>query len=168
VELYLKLTKSLEGFKEQFEEHIYEEMRGFVEDIRIDLSLKKSLLNYCNFVEKVSRKNAELLEVLQAVSAIGDFAAYYKSGIEKAFVHAKLPVPMEELLAVFADSKLKLEMGEEEFEGEVKSIITLFTCLQNKDLFLLKYSQRLAKRLLTITDGSLHNNEVFISNLKMK
>jgi hypothetical protein len=59
-------------------------------------------------------------------------------------------------------------MNEDVFEEEVKNIITLFSCVQNKDLFLLKYSQRLAKRLLSISEGSLHNNEIFISNLKIK
>jgi hypothetical protein len=77
-------------------------------------------------------------------------------------------VPIEELLAVYTDTKFKLEMKEEQFEEEVKNILTLFNCVQNKDLFLLKYSQRLAKRLLSINEASLHNNEVFISNLKIK
>ncbi len=40
--------------------------------------------------------------------------------------------------------------------------------MQNKDLFLLKYSQRLAKRLLSISESCLQNNEIFIANLKMK
>jgi hypothetical protein len=48
------------------------------------------------------------LDILNSISAIGDFAAYYKSGIEKAFIHSKLPVPIEELLAIYADNKLKL------------------------------------------------------------
>lgn len=83
-------------------------MRGFLDDNKAELSLRKSLVTYCTFVEKINRKNQELLEVLSAISAIGDFASYYKSGIEKAFVHSKLQVPIEELLAIYADSKLKL------------------------------------------------------------
>lgn len=32
-------------------------MRGFVEECRAELAARKSVLNYCNFVEKVIRKN---------------------------------------------------------------------------------------------------------------
>lgn len=143
-------------------------MKGYIEDCRMEIALKKSIQLYCNFVEKINRKNQELLEILNSVSMIGDFASYYKSGIEKAFIHSKLPVPIEELLAIYADTRLKLEMKEEQFEDEVRNILTLFNCVQNKDLFLLKYSQRLAKRLLSISEASLHNHEIFISNLKIK
>lgn len=57
VDLNLKLTKSLEGFKEQFEEYIFEEMKGFIDDSKVDLAVKKSIVNYCNFMEKIIRKN---------------------------------------------------------------------------------------------------------------
>jgi hypothetical protein len=36
-------------------------MRGFIEDNKIEISLKKSLIVYCTFVEKINRKNQELL-----------------------------------------------------------------------------------------------------------
>lgn len=106
--------------------------------------------------------------VLDALAVVGDFASYYKSGVEKAFSSAKLPIPMEELLAIYADAKLRVELEEGEFEREVRSIITIFNCLQNKDLFLLKYSQRLAKRILALSESALHNHEVFTANLKLK
>ena len=61
VELYLNLTQSLDGFKEQFQEHIYEEMREYMCDHITILTSKKSLLNYCSFVERVIKKNEELL-----------------------------------------------------------------------------------------------------------
>jgi hypothetical protein len=32
-------------------------MKGFMEDCKAELAFKKSLLTYCNFVEKVIRKN---------------------------------------------------------------------------------------------------------------
>ena len=35
VDLYMKLTKSLDGFKEQFEEYIYEEMKNFMEENKL-------------------------------------------------------------------------------------------------------------------------------------
>lgn len=38
---------------------------------------------------------------------LGDFVAYYKAGVEKAFVSVKLPITIEEILAIFIDTKLK-------------------------------------------------------------
>jgi len=43
---------------------------------------------------------------------MGDFVSYYKSGIEKAFMSSKLAVPIEELLAIFTDTKFRVEMEE--------------------------------------------------------
>jgi hypothetical protein len=95
VDINLKLTKSLEGFKEQFEEYIFEEMKTFIDEHRVALSLKRTALNYCSFMEKLIRKNEELVVILQAISAVGDFEHYYKTGIEKAFNGAKTVVPIE-------------------------------------------------------------------------
>lgn len=33
----------------------------------------------------------------------------------------------------------------------MKNVMNIFVCLQNKDLFLMRYTQKLAKRLLIIT-----------------
>jgi len=59
-------------------------------------------------------------------------------------------------------------MDEAKFENEVKNIITIFNCIQNKDLFLLKYSQKFTKRILSMKESCLSYHELFISNLKMK
>lgn len=42
------------------------------------------------------------------MSKIGDFVHSYKNGMEKAFIHSKLSIPIEELLAIYTDTKLKL------------------------------------------------------------
>lgn len=90
-------------------------MKCFIDDSKVELALKKSIVNYCNFVEKLMRKNNELLTVLEAISIVGDFVPYYKTGVEKAFVAAKTGVPIEELLAVYADTKFRVQMEEGEF-----------------------------------------------------
>ena len=57
VSINLKLTRSLDGFKEQLEEYIHEEMRSFIDDNKVDLTLKRTAINYCIFMEKLIRKN---------------------------------------------------------------------------------------------------------------
>lgn len=44
---------------------------------------------------------------------LGDFAGYYKSGVEKAFIAVKLPITIEEILAIYVDAKLKFNSVEE-------------------------------------------------------
>ena len=143
-------------------------MREFMCEHMTVLTAKRSLLNYCSFVERVISKNQELLELLEAVAGVGDFAPYYKAGIEQAFQRVNTPVPVEELLAIYADMKFRADLDEGEFESEVRHIITLFNCAQNKDVFLLKYCQRIAKRVFVFSEGALHHHEIFTNNLKIK
>ncbi len=83
---------------------------------------------------------------------LGDFVTYYKAGVEKAFVSVKLPVSIEEILAIYVDAKLKFNSVEEaEVEDIIKNIMNIFVCVENKDLFLMRYTQKLAKKVLTIT-----------------
>lgn len=83
---------------------------------------------------------------------IADFVTYYKSGVEKAFIAVKLPITIEEILAIYVDSKLKFNSVEESnIEETIKNIMSVFVCLQNKDLFLMKYMQKVAKKLLSVT-----------------
>lgn len=59
-------------------------------------------------MSKIIDKNNEYLEMLQqSFMHIADFIAYYKAGVEKAFIAVKLPVTIEEILAIFIDAKLK-------------------------------------------------------------
>ena len=50
------------------------------------------MINYCSFMEKLIRKNNELVTLLESLASVGDFIPYYKNGIEKAFLSTKLPV----------------------------------------------------------------------------
>ena len=43
---------------------------------------------------------------------MGDFASYYKGGIEQAFQRVNTPIPIEELLAIYADMKFRAELDE--------------------------------------------------------
>ncbi len=38
---------------------------------------------------------------------MSDFVSFYKAGVEKAFIAVKLPVPIEEILAIYVDLKMK-------------------------------------------------------------
>ena len=46
--------------------------------------------------------------------------------------------------------------------------MNIFVCIENKDLFLMRYTQKLAKKLPSITLECMKNHEVFIENLKLK
>lgn len=104
-------------------------------------------------MSKIIDKNNEYLDMLQrSFMHIADFIASYKNGVEKAFVAVKLPVTIEEILAIFVDAKLKFNSVEEsDLEQTIKNIMSIFVCLQNKDLFLMKYTQKVAKKLLLAT-----------------
>lgn len=39
---------------------------------------------------------------------LGDFATYYKSGVEKAFKAVNLPVTIEEILTIYIDTKFRM------------------------------------------------------------
>jgi hypothetical protein len=94
---------------------------------------------------------------------LGDFVAYYKTGVEKAFNSIKLPIPIEEILTIYIDFKLKLtNLDELEMEEIIKNIMAIFVCIENKDMFLMKYTQKLAKKLLSITPDSVKNHELFL------
>lgn len=94
---------------------------------------------------------------------LGDFIAYYKTGVEKAFNSIKLPIPIEEILTIYIDYKLKLtNLDELEMEEIIKNIMAIFVCIENKDSFLMKYTQKLAKKLLIISPDSIKNHELFL------
>ena len=39
---------------------------------------------------------------------LADFATYYKTGVEKAFKAANLPVTIEEILTIYIDAKFRM------------------------------------------------------------
>ena len=88
----MRLTKSEDGFKEQFEEYVFQEMKSYLDDNKVELTFKKSITVYCSFIQKIIRKNKDLLLFLDQMTKIGDFTHAYKNGMEKAFIHCKLSV----------------------------------------------------------------------------
>ena len=124
-----------------------------MQEIKNELLIKRNANTYCQFMSKIIDKNNKYLEMLQqSFMHIADFVAYYKAAVEKAFIAVKLPVTIEEILAIFVDSKLKLDSVEQsDIEKIVKNIMAIFVCIQNKDLFLMKYTQKIAKKLLSVT-----------------
>lgn len=106
--LYKTLTNSVDGFKEPFENFVYEEITSLLVEVRGELLIKKSSTIYMDFIQKLMKKNNELEEILMnSFPNYTDFVACYKNGIEKALVKNPLQIPVEEMLAVYVDNKLK-------------------------------------------------------------
>lgn len=49
---------------------------------------------------------------------------------------------------------------------DLRNIKNIFECLENKDMFLLKYLQKISKRILSINVETLENHENLIFFLK--
>jgi hypothetical protein len=108
--MYSKLTRNIDGFREQFEEFIFEDIKKHIEETKNEILIKKNPASYCAFMSKIIEKNKYYFRVLKEslmTQNLGDFVAYYKAGVEKAFVSVKLPISIEEILAIFVDTKLK-------------------------------------------------------------
>ncbi len=106
--MYSKLTKNIEGFKQQFQEFIFEDIKFYIEEMKNEILIKKSNLSYCNFMQKIINKNQEYLAILEeSFMHLGDFIAYYKTGVQKAFNCINLPIKIQEILAIYADYKFK-------------------------------------------------------------
>ena len=66
IEMYSKLTKNIEGFREQFEEFIFEDVKKHIEEIKNELLIKKNnIAANCSFMTKVIEKNKYYLKVLR-------------------------------------------------------------------------------------------------------
>lgn len=50
---------------------------------------------------------------------------------------------------------------------DVMNIKGLFECLENKDVFLMKYLQKLSRKIMTITPDGIENHENLIYHLKI-
>lgn len=60
------------------------------------------------------------------------------------------------MLAVYVDNKLKGSYSSKDsMKIDLRNIKSIFECLENKDMFLLKYLQKLAKNILSLNVGSL-------------
>lgn len=71
------------------------------------------------------------------------------------------------MLSVYIEIKLKMSYGsEDELREEVRNIINVFSCLSNKDEFLIKYLQRLCRRILSLSVEALSNHQHFVKQLK--
>lgn len=79
-----------------------------MQEIRNELLIKRNTNSYTQFMSKIIMKNNKYLEMLQkSFVHIADFVAYYKAAVEKAFIAVKLPVTIEQILAIYVDSELK-------------------------------------------------------------
>jgi hypothetical protein len=41
----------------------------------------------------------------------------------------------------------------------IENVMGIFVCIENKDLFLMKYSQKLAKKILSVSPETIKNHE---------
>lgn len=51
--MYFKLTRNIDGFKEQFEEFIFEDIKKHIEEIKNELLIKRNTVAYCAFLSKI-------------------------------------------------------------------------------------------------------------------
>ena len=94
-DIYKKLTDSINGFKEPFETFIYEEITSLIVEFRLELLNKKSHVQFVSFIQKLIKKNSELIEILEnSFMKFTEFLSYYKSGVEKAFCKNPLQTPI--------------------------------------------------------------------------
>lgn len=84
-------------------------MRAHIEDTKNEIVLKKNTTTCTNFIRKLILKNNEFVALLEeeTMQQLGHFANYYRCSVEKAFSTAQLPVPLESVLAVYVDNKLR-------------------------------------------------------------
>jgi hypothetical protein len=59
-------------------------------------------------------------------------------------------------------------LEENEANGTIKNIENIFVCIENKDMFMVRYTQKLAKRLLQATTEIICCHEAFVEKLKLK
>lgn len=72
------------------------------------------------------------------------------------------------MLATYVDTKFKdVYRHPDLMKEDIKNIKDIFECIENKDLFLLKYMQKLAKRIMSLKVETLENHENLIFYLKM-
>ena len=61
---------------------------------------------------------------------LGYFVTYYKAGVEKALISVKLPITIEEILAIFTDNRLKFNSVQEfSVEEVIQNIMGIFVCI---------------------------------------
>jgi len=63
--MYSKLTRNIEGFREQFEDFIFEDVKKHIEEIKVELLIKRNNIAYCAFMQKIMEKNKYYLQVLK-------------------------------------------------------------------------------------------------------
>ena len=55
-------------------------------------------------------------------------------------------------------SKLKNYFNEDDRKEVIGHIIGIFSCLENKDLFLFKYIQQMSRKILNLSDEGIQNH----------
>lgn len=77
---------------------------------------------------------------------------------------------MAEFLAHYTDKVLKkggMKVEKQQYEEHLEQIITLFTFLVDKDLYLMVFKNQLARRLLQEKFEDFEYEKLFITNLKI-
>ena len=74
---------------------------------------------------------------------------------------------MAEVLSSYVDKLLRKGNSVENIDELIDNIVTLFTHLIDKDLFLEVYRNQLARRLLSEKSEDLENEKRLITNLKI-
>lgn len=89
---------------------------------------------------------------------------------DREIVDNQNKVTMAEMLAAYTDNILRkggTKIQEEQFDDYVNKIVSLFTHLIDKDLFIEVFKSYFAKRLLNDKSLSIDNEKTVISHIKM-
>ena len=173
--LYKPIKEGLKPVADIYKSHLIDQGRNLVESCATqsegkDLSLKEMLTN-SNIVERIL---SLLTHNSRVIKNCFDSDTQFLRQLQLAFqVFTNLDIgkfSMAEFLAAYVD-KLLRKGGSisltASMEETIESVVTVFSHLTDKDLFLEVYRNQLARRLLQEKCEDLEHEKLLISNLKI-
>jgi cullin-4 len=141
-----------------FAAHVKKQGAMLVKDEENDTDMVQNLLDMKERLDSV---------VADAFNEAEMFSNALKESFE-SFINCRQNRPAE-LIAKFVDAKLRAgnkSIGDDEMEGTLDAVLTLFRYIQGKDVFEAFYKKDLAKRLLLGKSASIDSEKSMISRLK--
>lgn len=154
----LSRVSRLDRLRLAFAAHVKKRGAAIVRDAENDKDMVQNLLDMKERLDSV---------VSDAFGGGESFANALKESFE-SFVNCRQNRPAE-LIAKFIDAKLRAgnkSIDDEEMEGTLDAVLTLFRYIQGKDVFEAFYKKDLAKRLLLGKSASIDSEKSMISRLK--
>mmetsp|Transcript_21859 Transcript_21859/g.74292 ORF Transcript_21859/g.74292 Transcript_21859/m.74292 type:complete len:749 (+) Transcript_21859:229-2475(+) len=151
---------ALDALRAAFSQHIRRAGEAVVKDEEKDKDMVETLLGMKSRMDEV---------VAAAFGRSEAFGNTLKDSFEQ-FINSRQNRPAE-LVAKFVDAKLRSGnkgSTDEELEGTLDRVLTLFRFIQGKDVFEAFYKKDLAKRLLLGKSASIDAEKSMISKLKQE